>query len=89
MSKRIYLIVAVVILIGVVGFVGAQITGTKPAEEAVSTVKEEAKKPTLEEKVETLARNQQKILAELKEIKQKQDEILKITDKIFANMKRK
>jgi prefoldin subunit 5 len=89
MPKRIYIIVAVLILIGMVGFVGAQITGTKPAGAAVSAEKKEVKKPTLEERVETLAKNQQKILAELKEIKQNQEEILQQTNKIFANMKRK
>ncbi len=89
MSKRIYLIVTVLILIGAVGLVGAQITGTKPAGAAVSTEKKEVKKPTLEERVETLAKNQEKILAELKEIKQNQDEILEQTQLIFTNMKRK
>jgi len=89
MSKKVYIIVTILIFIGVVGLVGAQISGTKPAGAAVSTVKKEAKKPTVEERIEALNKNQQKILAELKEIKQNQDEILQQTKKIFVNMKRK
>jgi len=89
MSKKLYYVVALVILIGVAGLVGAQVSGTKPAGSTVVTVKEEAKKITVEERITDLAKNQEKILAELKAIKENQVEILAQTKKIFARMKKR
>ena len=89
MSKKVYVIAAILVLLGVVGFVGAQISGTKEEGAAVVTEKKETKPTPVEEKIEVLRKNQEKILLELKEIKQNQEEILKQTEKIFINMRRK
>lgn len=89
MSKKVYVIAAILVLLGVVSLVGAQISGTKDEAGAVVTEKKETKPTPVEEKIEILRKNQEKILLELKEIKQNQQEILQQTEKIFANMKRK
>jgi ABC-type uncharacterized transport system permease subunit len=96
MSKKTYCIIAVLILIGVVGLVSGQMSGTKPAETAVVPVKEETQPLTIEERIlilsekqEELAKNQERILAELKEIKENQVLILDQTKKIFTRMKKK
>jgi len=101
MSKRIYAVVMILILISMVGFIiGAEVGETKPTGAVAGAVKTEAKKPTLgekteakkptlEEKTEALRRNQERMLAELKEIKQNQEEILQQTRKIFIYMKRR
>lgn len=89
MSKKVYVIAAILVLLGLVSFVGAQMAGTKDEGGAVVTEKKEAKATPVEEKIEVLRKNQEKILLELKEIKQNQQEILQQTEKIFANMKRK
>ncbi|NQT83692.1 hypothetical protein HQ563_11745 [bacterium] len=89
MSKKLYYIVAMAILIGMAGFVGAQVSGTKPAAGRVLAAKEKAKKLTVEERIINLTKNQEKILAELKAIKENQTQILAQTQKIFLRMKRK
>jgi len=89
MSRKVYVIAAIMVLLGVVGFVGAQIGGTKDETGAVVTEKKETKPIPVEERIEVLRKNQEKILLELKEIKQTQEEILKQTQKIFVNMARK
>jgi Flp pilus assembly protein CpaB len=89
MPKKVYCIVALALLIGLAGWVAAQVAGTKPATESVSTEKEKAQALTLEERIIVLTKNQEKILAELKVIKENQTEILAITNKIFTRMRRK
>lgn len=89
MSKKVYVIAAILVLLGLVSLVGAQMAGTKDEGGAVVTEKKEAKPTPVEEKIEVLRKNQEKILLELKEIKQNQQEILQQTEKIFTNMKRK
>jgi len=89
MPKKVYSIVALALLIGLAGLVGAQITGTKPAPGSVITEKEKPKPLTLEQRVIIVTKNQDKILAELKVIKKNQAQILEQTNKIFARMKRK
>jgi len=89
MSKKVFYIVAVAILIGTVGLLGAQVAGTKSATKTVLTGKEKAKPLTVEQRILTLTKNQEKILAELKVIKENQAQILQQTEKIFTRMKRK
>ena len=89
MSRKVYYIVAVAILIGAAGLVGAQVSGTKPATGAVVTAKEKTKQVTVEQRIATLTKNQEKILAELKVVKANQAQILELSNKIFARMKRK
>ena len=96
MSKKTYCIMTVLILIGVVGLVSGQMSGTKPAGTAVVPVKEQVKPLTTEERIiliekkqDELAKNQVKILAELKVIQENQVLILDQTKKIFTRMKRK
>ena len=89
MSRKVYCIVAVLVLIGIAGLVGAQVSGTKPAGSAVVVEKEKAKTLTVEQRIMNLEKNQQKILAELKEVKENQKEILDWCKKIFTNMARK
>ncbi len=89
MPKKLYYIVTLLILVGMVGLVGAQITGTKSADTAVTAAKEKGKTVTIEERIAEIEKNQKKILAELKEIKESQAKILEETKKIYTNMKRK
>jgi hypothetical protein len=89
MRKRVYYALAVAILIGMAGLVGAQITGTKPATEGVSVAEKEAPPMTVEERIMNLTKNQEKILAELKVIRENQAQILEQGKKIFTRMKKK
>jgi hypothetical protein len=87
MSRKLCYVAAVVALIAVVGFVGAQVGGTKPASSAV-VAKEKEPPKTLEERMADVEKNQQKILGELKAIKENQEKILADTKKIFTRMKK-
>jgi hypothetical protein len=89
MSKRVYSVVAVAVLVCVAGLVAAQVAGSKPAESAAVAAKEKPKPLTVEQRIVNLEKNQEKILGELKEIKQNQEEILELSKKIFTGMKRK
>lgn len=87
MSKKLCYLAAVVALIAVVGLVGAQVSGTKPAASAV-VAKEKSQPKTVEERITSLEKNQEKILAELKVIRENQEKILEDTKKIFTRMKK-
>lgn len=89
MPKKLYYIAAVAVLIGMAGLVGAQVAGTKPTTEGVVAAKEKPKEITVEQRIMKLEKNQEKILAELKVIKENQAEILDQTRKIFNRMRRK
>ncbi len=89
MSRRVYYIVAMAILIGIAGLVGAQVTGTKPASGVVTAVKEKSKPLTIEQRIVNLTKNQEKILADLKVVQENQKQILAETKKIFVRMKKK
>jgi hypothetical protein len=89
MSRKVFYIVAVAILIGTAGLVGGQIGGTKSATGTVPAVKEKAKPITIEQRILILTKNQEEILAELKVVKKNQAQILEQTEKIFTRMKRK
>lgn len=89
MSRRVYYIVAMAILIGIAGLVGAQVTGTKPASGVVTPVKEKSKPVTIEQRIVNLTKNQEKILADLKVVQENQKQILAETKKIFVRMKKK
>ncbi len=88
MSKKLCYVAAVVALIAVVGLVGAQVGGTKPAASAV-VAKEKSRPKTMEERMTNLEKNQEKILAELKVIRENQVEILEDTQQIFLRMKKR
>jgi len=81
--------IAVAAFIGIVGLLGAEVVGTKPARSAVVTPKAKVKPPTVEERIADLAKGHDKILAELKEIKETQLQILELCKKIFNQMERK
>ena len=99
MSSKVYRVVAIVMLLCVVAFVATVLTQPRAEQGAATAVTEEAKKPalekptlekpTLEQRMDALEKNQNQILAELKQIRQTQDEILQMTQKIFTYMKRK
>ncbi len=94
MSSKVCRVVAIVMLLCVVAFVATVLTQTRAEQGAATAVTEEAKKPTLEkptleQRMDALEKNQNQILAELKQIRQTQDEILQMTQKIFTYMKRK
>jgi len=89
MSRKVYYIVAMAILIGIAGLVGAQVAGTKPASGAVTAVKEKSKPVTMEQRITNLTKNQEKILVDLKVIQENQKKILADTKKIFIRMKKK
>jgi len=94
MSSKVCRVVAIVMLLCVVAFVATVLTQTRAEQGAATGVTEEAKKPTLEkpileQRMDALEKNQNQILAELKQIRQTQDEILQMTQKIFTYMKRK
>ena len=99
MSSKVCRVVVIVMLLCVVGFVATVLTQTRAEQGVATAVTEEAKKPTLEkptlekpileQRIDVLERNQNQILAELKQIRQTQDEILQMTQKIFTYMKRK
>ncbi len=89
MSRKVYYTIAVAILIGVAGLVGAQVSGTKPASSAVVTEKEKPEALTLEERVINLGKTQEKILAELKVIKENQAKIMELDNKIYTRMSRR
>lgn len=104
MSSKVCRVVVIVMLLCVVGFVATVLTQTRAEQGVATAVTEEAKKPTLEkptlekpilekpileQRTDALEKNQNQILAELKQIRQTQDEILQMTQKIFTYMKRK
>ena len=89
MSKKVYYLILLVAFVGVIGLVGAQMTGTKPTTGAVVSEKETPKEVILEQRVIELAKNQDKILSELAEIKKTQTQILQMTEKIFTRMARR
>ena len=89
MSRKVYYIAAAAVLIAIAGLVGAQVSGTKPAAGRVVAVQEKKKPLTVEERIINLTKNQEKILAELKVIKENQSQILDQTKKIFVRMKRR
>lgn len=101
MSSKVCRVVVIVMLLCVVAFVATVLTQTRAEQGAATAVTEEAKKPapeqkteeakkpTLEQRMDALEKNQSQILAELKQIRQTQDEILQMTQKIFTYMKRK
>jgi len=89
MRKKLYYVAAIAVLVCLAGLVGAQITGTKPAPGGVVAPKEKTEQVTIEQRLISLEKNQEKILAELKAIKENQVEILDQTRKIFNRMRRK
>jgi len=89
MSSKVCRVVVIVMLLCVVAFVATVLTQTRAEQGAATGVTEEAKKPTLEQRMDALEKNQNQILTELKQIRQTQDEILQMTQKIFTYMKRK
>ena len=94
MSSKVCRVVVIVMLLCVVAFVATVLTQTRAEQGVAAAVTEEAKKPilekpTLEQRMDALEKNQNQILAELKQIRQTQDEILQMTQKIFTYMKRK
>lgn len=76
MLRKLSYALTVAVFIGMVGLVGAQVTGTKSAPSAVVSPTTKAKPPTMEERVAELAKGHDKILAELKELKANQNKIL-------------
>jgi prefoldin subunit 5 len=99
MSSKVCRVIAIVMLLSAFAFVAAVVTQTRAEEgdaAAVPEVTQEAKKPTieqgteaLEKRMKALEKNQNQILAELQQIRQTQDEILQMTQKIFIYMKRR
>jgi TolA-binding protein len=99
MSSKVCRVVVIVMLLCVVGFVATVLTQTRAEQGAATGVTEEAKKPTiekptiekptLEQRMDAFEKSQNQILAELKQIRQTQDEIIQMTQKIFTYMKRK
>ncbi len=103
MLRKLSYALAVAAFIGMVGLVGAQVTGTKSAPSAVVSPTAKVKPPTMEERVTELAKghdkiladlknvkaNQAKILAELKDIKATLAEILRLSKVIFNRMDRR
>lgn len=87
MSRKVYWVAVLAVFIAVAGLVAAQMVGTKPAAGAV--VKAKAKPVTVEQRIIDLAKNQDKILTELKEIKQTEAQILKLCRIIFNRMDRR